>query len=95
MTIVSLLLLLAAPLDPPPDTAPRFAVLLVRSVGIHNIAGATATALLAAVVRLSLRFALEPLDWAIREEFSDLCLCGATHTFAQKAEGPVSPISSE
>src|SRR5438067_12638710 len=39
--------------------------------------------------RLMLCFALEALDWAIRKEFSDLCLSRATHTLAQKSEGPV------
>jgi hypothetical protein len=40
-------------------------------------------------VRSALGFALEALDWAIRKEFSDLCLGRSTHTLAQKSEGPV------
>ncbi len=40
-------------------------------------------------VRLTLCFALEALDWAIRKEFSDLCLSRATHTLSQNCEGPV------
>src|SRR5439155_8064278 len=40
-------------------------------------------------VRLSLCFALETLDRAIREQISDLCLSRSAHTLAQKPEGPV------
>ena len=83
------------------DTVPRSMHLPAQAVsfGIRLRLGAAGAVLVCsrsllvlsvgADVRLALCFALEPLDWAIRKEFSDLCLGRSTYTLAQKSEGPV------
>ena len=59
----------------------------LRASDLHSVVAVSPSS--GAVVRLTLCFALEALDWVMRKEFSDLCLGRSTHPLAQSSEGPV------